>query len=128
MTEIIVTCVLQILVAAIIIGLLSRRYFARIISERRAKRQEAPAAACEAATEAQKVLDKEIYLSALSGRLREINEANRGNRDRTALVALSEICRRLNDGRDVPGHMILHVLSKLKGTEGIIAKIEATKC
>ena len=127
MTSIVLTCVSQIVIGTIIIGLLSRRYFARIISERRAKRQEAPAAACEAATEAQKVLDKEIYLSALSGRLMEINEANRGSRDRTALVALSEICRRLNDGRDVPEHMILHVLSKLKGTEGIIAQIQAAK-
>lgn len=127
MTSIVLTCISQIVIGTIIIGLLSRRYFARIISERRAKRQEAPAAACEAATETQKVLDKEIYLSALSGRLREINEANRGNRDRTALVALSEICRRLNDGRDVPEHMILHVLSKLKGTEGIIAQILAAK-
>lgn len=127
MTSIVLTCISQIIIGTIIIGLLSRRYFARIISEHRAKRREAPAAACEAATEAQKVLDKEIYLSALSGRLREINEANRGNRDRTALVALSEICRRLNDGRDVPEHMILHVLSKLKGTEGIIAQIQAAK-
>lgn len=127
MTSIVLTCISQIVIGTIIIGLLSRRYFARIISERRAKRQEASAAVCEAATEARKVLDKEIYLSALSGRLMEINEANRGNRDRTALVALSEICRRLNDGRDVPEHMILHVLSKLKGTEGIIAQIQAAK-
>lgn len=128
MTEIIVTCVLQILAAAIIFGLLSRRWIAGVMANRRAKRQEAAAAPCEAATEAQKVLDKEIYLSALSGRLREINEANRGNRDRTALVALSEICLRLRDGRDVPEQMILHVLSKLKGTEDIIAKIESAKC
>lgn len=46
MTDIIFTCVLQILATAIVFGLLSRRWIARMISEHRAKRQDAPAAAC----------------------------------------------------------------------------------
>lgn len=124
MTEIVLTCILQIVIGAIVIGLLSRRYFARIISDRRAKRQEAAAAITEAVTEARMTADKEILVSALSGRLRAVNEANRGNSDRTALVALAEIARRVNQGKDVPLPMVLYTLSKLKGTEDIIAAIE----
>ena len=127
MTEIIVTCVLQILAATVVFGLLSRRYFARIISERRAKKQtelEAQESAREAAMEARMAADKEILVSALSGRLQAVNEANRGNSNRAALVALAEIARRVNQGENVPRQMVLYTLSKLKGTEDIIAAIE----
>lgn len=130
--------ILQVILAPVILaiffGYINRRSIEANRARRRARKaaklaaqEEAARAAQEAsraAQEARNTSAREIYLSALSGQLMAVNEANRGNPDRTALVALAEICRRLRTGNDVPKQMILHTLSRLKGTEEIISRIE----